>query len=164
MKTATLISPAASADANTRLQRIRSLAWFLDNSIPLPGGLRIGADAIIGLIPGLGDALGAALSAYIINEARILGAPRSVLLRMSGNVLTETIIGAIPFAGDLFDAAFKANSRNLALLSEYQLNPVGARRSSRLLVFGFSLLLTLLVIAMIAIPVFVIWLLVQALQ
>jgi hypothetical protein len=162
MKAATLISAAHSADTNARLQRIRSLAWLLDNSIPLPGGYRIGVDALIGLVPGLGDALGAMLSAYIINEARILGASRSILMRMTGNVLIETVVGAIPFAGDLFDAAFKANSRNLALLAQYQLDPISARRGSRLFVVGFSLLLALLVIAMIAIPVLVVVLIVRA--
>lgn len=139
-----------------RLQRLRSIAWLLDNSIPLPGGMRIGLDAIIGLVPGIGDAIGAVISAYIINEARALGAPRSVLLRMTGNVMIETIIGAIPFAGDLFDAAYKSNMRNLALLERYTLDPTGSRRSSRLFVFGFSLLLALLVFAMIAIPVLIV--------
>lgn len=142
--------------SNDRLQRLRSIAWLLDNSIPLPGGMRIGLDAIIGLIPGIGDAVGAVLSAYIINEARSMGAPKSVLLRMAGNVMIETIIGAIPFAGDLFDAAYKANMRNLALLESYQLDPSGSRRSSRLFVFGFSVLLALLVLAMIAIPVLIV--------
>ena len=125
-------------------------------SIPLPGGYRIGLDPIIGLVPGLGDAIGALLSAFIINEARSLGAPRSILLRMIGNVAIETVLGAIPFAGDIFDAAFKANSRNLALLARYQLDPIGSRRSSRFFVFGFSLLLALVVAFVIAVPVLVI--------
>jgi hypothetical protein len=96
------------------------------------------------------------ISAYIVNEARALGAPRSVLMRMIGNVMIETVIGAIPFAGDLFDAAFKANTRNLALLARYQLDPIGSRRSSRWFVVGFSLLLAACVVAMIAIPVLVV--------
>jgi hypothetical protein len=146
----------ARRPASERLKRLRSLAWLLDNSIPLPGGLRVGLDAIIGLVPGIGDAVGAVISAYIINEARSMGAPKSVLLRMTGNVMIETIIGAIPFAGDVFDAAYKSNMRNLALLERYQLDPSGSRRSSRLFVFGFSLLLALLVIAMIAIPVLIV--------
>lgn len=128
----------------------------MDNSIPLPGGMRIGADAIIGLIPGVGDAVGALISTFLVNEARAMGAPRSVLLRMMGNVLIETVIGAIPFAGDLFDAAFKANMRNLALLERYAANPTASRRSSRWFVFGFSVLMLLLVITIIAIPVLVI--------
>lgn len=156
MRTATIIPATAPLDAAERLRRLRGIAWLLDNSIPLPGGYRIGLDAVIGLVPGIGDAIGALLSAYILNEARSLGAPRSVLMRMAGNVLTETVIGAIPFAGDLFDAAFKANMRNLALLERYHLDPTGSRRNSRWFVLGFSSLLLLVVAAMIAIPVLLI--------
>jgi hypothetical protein len=156
MKTATLISAANGAQSAERMRRLRTLAWLLDNSIPLPGGYRVGLDPLIGLIPGLGDALGALVSAYIVNEARSLGAPRSLLMRMLGNVALEAFVGTIPFAGDLFDAAFKANSRNLALLARHQLDPVGSRRSSRWFVFGFSLLLTLVVVLMVAIPILVI--------
>ena len=163
MKTATLISAAHAPDTVERLRRLRQLAWLLDNSIPLPGGYRIGLDPIIGLVPGIGDAIGALLSAYIVNEARRFGAPRSILLRMLGNVVVETVVGAIPFAGDLFDAGFKANSRNLALLARYQLDPIGSRRSSRAFVFGFSLLLGLVVVAMIALPVLLVVALVKLL-
>jgi hypothetical protein len=162
MKTATLITAAQSHDTVERLRRLRQLAWLLDNSIPLPGGYRIGLDAIIGLVPGIGDAIGALVSAYIVNEARSLGAPRSVLLRMMGNVLLETVVGAIPFAGDLFDAGFKANSRNLALLARYQLDPIGARRGSRWFVAGFSFLLALAAIAMVALPVLLVIAIVRA--
>jgi hypothetical protein len=150
-----------ASGAAERLRRLRSLAWLMDNSIPLPGGMRIGADALIGLIPGIGDAIGAVISAYLINEARSMGASRSVLLRMTGNVLIETVIGSIPFAGDLFDAAFKANMRNLALLEGYALNPAATRRNSRWFVFGFSLLMLLLIITVIAVPVLVIVAIVQ---
>ncbi|MDY6949403.1 MAG: DUF4112 domain-containing protein [Pseudomonadota bacterium] len=153
--TGTLIT-AKDVDSAERARRLRALAWLMDNSIPLPGGFRVGIDAIIGLVPGIGDAIGALISAYIINEARGMGAPRSVLLRMMGNVMLETVIGAIPLAGDLFDAAFKANTRNLALLAQYQLDPVGSRRGSRLFVAGFLLLLLLMIGVMIAIPVLII--------
>lgn len=162
MRSATLISRPNDRDTRDRMQHLRSLAWWLDDSIPLPGGFRVGFDALIGLIPGLGDAIGALLSAYILNEARRLGAPRSVLMRMTGNVLIETFVGAVPFAGDLFDAAFKANLRNLALLERYQRDPVTSRRTSRLFVLGFSLLLVLLVMTIIAIPVLVVVLLFRA--
>ena len=145
--------PASATNAMERIRRIRTLAWLLDNSIPLPGGYRIGLDAVIGLIPGIGDAVGALVSAFIINEARALGVPRSVLLRMMGNVMIETVVGAVPLAGDLFDAAFKANMRNLALLEAYQLNPKTSRRQSRWFVAGFSLLLVLLAITVVAVPV-----------
>jgi Domain of unknown function (DUF4112) len=162
MKTATLISAAHSQETLDRMRRLRQLAWLLDNSIPLPGGFRIGLDAIVGLVPGVGDAISALVSAYIINEARSLGAPRSVLMRMMANVAIDTIVGAIPFAGDLFDAGFKANTRNLALLARYQLDPIRSRRSSRWFVFGFSTLLALAVIAMIALPVLLVVVLFKA--
>ena len=157
MKTATLISAADAPRTAERIRRLRSFAWLLDNSIPLPGGYRIGLDPIIGLLPGLGDAIGALLSAFIINEARSLGAPRSILMRMIGNVAIETVLGAIPFAGDVFDAVFKANTRNLSLLARYQLDPIG----SRWFMFGFSLLLVAVVAFVIAVPVLVILALVK---
>jgi hypothetical protein len=157
MKTLTgTVITARDRDNAERTRRLRTLAWLMDNSIPLPGGLRIGVDAIIGLVPGIGDAIGALISAYIINEAREMGAPRSLLLRMMGNVIIDTVVGAVPLAGDLFDAAFKSNSRNLALLAQYQLDPVGTRRGSRWVVAGFFLLLALMVLVLIAIPVLVV--------
>jgi hypothetical protein len=104
--------------ATAKLKRLRALAWLLDNSIPLPGGFRIGLDPILGLIPGLGDALGAVLALYIIYEARQLGASRTLLLRMLGNMAIDAVLGSVPIIGDLFDAGFKANMRNLALLEK----------------------------------------------
>jgi hypothetical protein len=161
VKNGTVI-PLAGEDPRTRLERLRRLAWLLDNSIPLPGGFRIGLDAVIGLVPGIGDAIGALLSVFILNEARMLGAPRSVLLRMSGNILIETIVGAIPLAGDLFDAGFKANARNIALLERYQLDPVRSARSSRWFVGGFALFLLLLAAFIIAVPILIVVAIVQA--
>ncbi|MET0986729.1 MAG: DUF4112 domain-containing protein [Steroidobacteraceae bacterium] len=156
MKTVAATSAFSDDSRRARLERIRGIAWLLDNSIPLPGGYRVGIDALIGLVPGIGDAVGALLSAYILNEARILGAPRSVLLRMTLNVLLETLIGAVPFAGDLFDAAFKANMRNLALLERYDASPTSSRRESRWFLVGFAALLVLVIAVMIAVPVLVI--------
>jgi hypothetical protein len=148
--------PLPGEESRTRLDRLRRLAWLLDNSIRLPGGFRIGLDPVIGLIPGIGDAIGALLSVFILNEARILGAPGSVLLRMAGNVVIETVIGAIPFVGDLFDAGFKANARNLALLERYQLDPVRSIRSSRWFVGGFALLLALLGALIVSVPILIV--------
>jgi hypothetical protein len=152
IKTGTYISVAEPSRAD-RFRRLESLAWLLDNSILLPGGYRIGVDALIGLIPGLGDAIGALFSAFILNEARLLGAPRSVLWRMTANVMMEAVVGAVPFAGDLFDAAYKANSRNLALLKRYEGDPAGSRRSSRLFIVGFGLLSIAMLAAIVAVPV-----------
>ncbi len=127
------------------MRKLRGLAYLLDNSIPLPGGFRVGLDAIIGLVPGIGDTAGAVLSAYILTQAARLGAPRPVLLRMAANVGIETVVGAIPFLGDLFDAGWKANARNVALLDAFLERPAAAERASRgflaLLLAGLSLLL-----------------------
>jgi hypothetical protein len=110
-------------------REMRRLAWLLDESIRLPGGYRIGLDGIVGLIPGVGDAVGLAASSYILLRARRFGIPRVVMARMIGNVLLETVIGAIPILGDLFDFAFKANRRNVALMEQYLVDERHVRRS-----------------------------------
>ncbi len=117
-------NPAAQAAAGwtgraAELSKLKRLAWLLDNSIPLPGGIRIGAESLIGLIPGIGDAVGALVSSYILAQAIRLGASTSVLLRMALNVGLDLLVGAIPVLGDLFDMVFKANQRNAALLDAY---------------------------------------------
>ena len=101
---------------NPRLERIRFLANLLDTCIVLPGGFRIGLDPILGLIPGVGDVIGAALSLYLVREASKLGIRKWILLRMVGNVAIETFLGIIPVVGDGFDAFWKANVRNLRLI------------------------------------------------
>lgn len=123
-------------------QRLRQLAWLLDSSIPVPGTrFTIGLDALIGLFPVLGDLLGVLISGYIVNEAARLGAPRTVLLRMAANIVVEGVIGIIPFAGDAFDAAWKANQRNVRLLDAWLDRPGKPARASRL--FGATLVLAL---------------------
>jgi hypothetical protein len=120
---------------NEDLRQLDRLAWILDSSIPVPGTkFRVGLDGLIGLIPGIGDAIGALLSSYIIAQAAGSGAPASVLARMGLNVLTETVLGAVPLMGDLFDFAFKANARNVRLLHEHVTTPSSARRGSRVVV------------------------------
>lgn len=134
---------------NSAAGEIRRLAWLLDSAIRLPGGFRIGLDGIVGLVPGIGDALGLLASTYIIVRARRFGVPGVVLARMIGNVALEFVIGTIPVLGDLFDFAFKANLRNLALMEQYLVNERQVRRSSRVrvlatLVLGLALLALLL--------------------
>jgi hypothetical protein len=116
-------------------RRLGRLAWWLDSSIPLPiGQWRIGLDPLIGLIPGLGDVIGILLSSYILAEAARIGVPRALLLRMAGNVAIEGIVGVVPILGDLFDAAWKANQRNVRLLEGYLQQPTRVRRASNALV------------------------------
>jgi hypothetical protein len=156
--TASMVIGAGTEAQQThaRLERLRSLAWLLDSSIPLPGGFRIGLDAIVGLVPVVGDVAGALIAGFILNEARLLGAPRSVLLRMSANVMIETVLGAVPLLGDLFDAGFKANLRNIALLERYQLSPHRSQRQSRWILAGVGAGLILLVAMLVAIPILLI--------
>jgi hypothetical protein len=130
-------------------RRLARLAWLLDNSIPLPGTkFRIGLDALLGLVPGLGDVAGVLLSSYIVREAARIGAPPALLARMAWNVAVEGIVGMVPFLGDVFDAAWKANQRNYALLEAHLQNPRRTARSSRLfvalLVIGLVALMLLL--------------------
>jgi hypothetical protein len=98
------------------MARLDLLAHLLDTAILLPGNRRIGLDAIVGLIPVIGDAITTAISSYIVWEARRLGAPRWLIARMAANVAIDGVVGAVPIIGDLFDAAFKANRRNVQLL------------------------------------------------
>ena len=144
-------------------KQLRHLAWLLDESVPLPGGYRIGVDGILGLIPGIGDISTALLSSYIIYQARALGAPKSLLFRMAINVALETAIGSIPLFGDLFDFYFKANLRNLALLEEFHQHPKTVVNKSRFQVAGFALLVTLLVGLIIALPLLLLVALIKAL-
>jgi hypothetical protein len=85
-------------------------------------------------VPFVGDLVGVLLSSYILGEAARLGASRSVLARMAFNIAVEGLAGLIPFAGDVFDAAWKANQRNVRLLNQWLERPARAERSSRLLV------------------------------
>src|SRR5258706_12536880 len=129
-------------------ERLTRHAWLLDSSIPIPGtGLSIGIDALIGLFPVLGDLIGVALSGYIITEAHRLGASRAVLARMAFKVAVEGIGGMVPVAGDVFDAAWKANQRNVRLLDAWRARPHKAERGSRLFMAGLALALLLFLVA-----------------
>ncbi len=122
------------------------LARLLDDAIPIPGtGWRIGIDPLIGLVPGIGDVLGAVASAWILVVASRLGAPGAVIARMGWNVAIDTVLGTIPVAGDLFDAGWKSNAKNVALLERWLERPGPARRSSAALVaaIAFALLVAL---------------------
>jgi hypothetical protein len=100
-----------------RLRRLERLAVLLDSAIVIPGtNFRIGIDPLLGLFPGGGDVVGAALSGYIVYESWRLGVPAAGLLRMVANVIADTALGAVPVAGDVFDAYWKANLRNIAIL------------------------------------------------
>lgn len=109
-----------NAERLITLNRIRKLSRLMDTAIRIPGiGFRIGLDPIIGLIPGAGDLVSTAFSAYIIFLAARFKLPTPVLYRMVFNIGLEAVVGAVPLVGDLFDAFYKSNIRNLAMLEQH---------------------------------------------
>jgi hypothetical protein len=131
--------PASRGPVREVRERLARLAWLLDSSIPIPGTrFTIGLEALIGLFPVIGDAIGVFLSSYIVREAAALGVSRSILARMMFNVALEGLVGMIPLAGDVFDAAYKANQRNVRLLNAWLEHPRAAQRSSRAFMVGLT--------------------------
>jgi len=102
------------------MARVAMVARFMDALFVIPGTrIRLGFDAILGLVPVAGDLLAQAISTYIIWEAHQLGVRKLTLMRMLGNTLIDTAIGSIPIAGDAFDVAFRANMKNMRLLQRH---------------------------------------------
>jgi len=109
--------PQRDESVSQALVRLEALARIMDSAVTLPGTkVAMGFDALLGLIPVIGDAISGAISAYIIWEARRLGASRWLLTRMATNTCIDTVLGSIPVVGDVFDVAYKANRKNVALL------------------------------------------------
>lgn len=103
-----------------RLAQVRFLANLMDDRFAVPGTrVRFGFDTVLGLVPGLGDALTSAISLLIVHHAWASGAPKLTLARMLGNVGVDFVIGVIPVLGDLMDFAWKANRKNARLLEEH---------------------------------------------
>lgn len=134
---------------NRRTGRLRRIAWLLDDLVRVPGtSRRIGLDPVLGLLPGGGDIAGGALSAYIVVAAARLGAPSSVIVRMGWNIVVDTLLGGVPLIGDLFDAWWKANRRNVELLERYLEQPGSVRRSSRLVLAGVLIAIAATIVGM----------------
>lgn len=135
------LPPESEAERQLR-ERLNFLAWLLDSSIPLPGTrFTIGLDAIVGLLPFLGDMIGVALSSLIVAEASRLGAPRTLLMRMAFNVAIDGLVGLVPFLGDAFDAGWKANQKNVRLLNAWLDHPHRAERGNRIFIGVLALAL-----------------------
>jgi Domain of unknown function (DUF4112) len=102
------------------LERLDKLSRLFDTAFILPGtNIRFGIEAVMRLIPGIGDAVASALSCWLLYEAHRLKVPTPVFSRMVINVAIEGIVGAVPLLGDLFDVGFRANRRNVKILREY---------------------------------------------
>jgi Domain of unknown function (DUF4112) len=134
------------------------MAWLLENSIPVPGTRwRFGFDGIIGLIPGLGDLVGGALTLLVVWRASRMGLPRIVVARMLVNAAIDIVVGVIPFAGDAFDLWFKANTRNLGLARRWLEEPPRSTRDE-------WLALLLIIGILVGTLAFMVWIVVAAIS
>ena len=135
-----------------RLEGLRRIARFLDSAIQVPGTTyRVGLDPILGLVPGIGDLVSPLFGLGILWQANDLGVPKVVQVRMLFNIALDAVVGAVPLVGDLFDFAWKANTKNFALLErhaeqEYRTTPGD---------WLFVGMLTLIVMAIAALPLIV---------
>lgn len=131
-----------------KLERLRYLSNIWDNALSVPGTkLRVGLESIIGLLPFGGDAIGLLLSCYILFHAIQFKLPKTILLRMVANILIDAVGGVVPVFGDLFDTAWKANTRNVDLLEAHLHRPTVSHSANRR--FLFLLWLGILSIAVI---------------
>lgn len=124
-------------DPKLALPAVRALAHLMDKAVTLPGtNVSIGLDALLGLLPGIGDTVSSAIGGYTVLIAHRLGAPTPVLVRMVLNLGVDAVIGVVPVAGDLLDLGWKANVKNAHLLEQALADPRGARRASTWVVAG----------------------------
>ncbi|MBU1254850.1 MAG: DUF4112 domain-containing protein [Alphaproteobacteria bacterium] len=111
--------PTGSDPVSIR-RRVEALEQVLERSFRIPGvNYPVGLDAIVGLVPVVGDLITAAMGAYIVWEGKNLGMPKWKLWRMAGNVAFDTALGAVPLVGDAFDLVFRSNTRNLKIIRKH---------------------------------------------
>jgi hypothetical protein len=146
-------------DDQKNIAQLRSLSRLLDTKFQGPLGTRYGMDALIGLIPGVGDFITSALSFYIIAQATALGVSSATLIRMAINIIFENVIDMIPFVGNLFDFYWKANKMNLDLIESHLKNPTRETIQSRTVVALIFIVLLLMLIA----SGYITWLVIEAL-
>jgi len=114
------INLPTGTDPQSIRQRVESMEMVLERSFRIPGiNYPVGLDAVIGLIPVLGDIITTAMGAYIVWEARNLGLPKWKLWRMGANVAFDTVIGVVPIVGDAADLLFRSNTRNLRIIKKH---------------------------------------------
>lgn len=139
---------------------VRRLAWILDDAVAVPGtgGRRIGVDGIVAFVPVVGDAAGIVLGSIIVVVGVLVGVSIPTVIRMVLHVALESLVGLIPFVGAVFDAAYKANNRNLALIEADLADRAATRRSSivtlaivALIVVGAILFIVGVVVAAVAV-------------
>ena len=142
------LHPMDTSAPSPSIARVRAVARVLDTAIGIPGTkIRFGLDPIIGLVPGLGDVASAVLSGYIVLTGIRLGVSPTVVARMIGNIAIDTLLGSVPVLGDLFDASWKSNKKNVELLERHLGVATTGGRRNRLLALGGVVALTLIAAA-----------------
>lgn len=158
-------APVVTTGGPREIERLRRLTRLLDSAIPIPGTrYRFGLDALVGIVPWIGDVIGGIFSSYIVLQAARMGVSKPTLIRMMGNVAVDTVIGEIPFLGDLFDVGWKSNTRNLQLLEAHLERPTTTTRTSRGVVLLVILGLVLLLAGIIALGILLANLVIAALR
>jgi uncharacterized protein DUF4112 len=124
--------PARAEQANVE-RSLDQLSHMMDGLFRIPGtGWRIGLDALVGLIPGVGDFATTAVSFYILAAGVRYRVPKVTLLRMASNIAVDYLLGAVPIVGDLFDVAWKSNQMNVELLKRRASVPPEEARQGRI--------------------------------
>jgi Domain of unknown function (DUF4112) len=139
---------------------LEMLAHLMDSAFHIPGlGIRFGLDALIGLVPFLGDTLTSLASLYILNAGRRYGVPRITMLRMGANIALDYLVGMVPFLGDAFDIVWKANQKNVALLKRHVMATPAEERRARmgdwLVLAGLVLALAVVLVGSITVAVWI---------
>ena len=146
-----------------KLNHLRRLSYLWDRSLSVPGtNFRFGIESLVGVLPVGGDIVGMVLSTYILLQAAQLGLPKAVLVRMVLNIVLDGVVGAIPLLGDLFDTAWKANTKNVNLLEAHLRSPQSSRNADRWFFFVLFAGLMLIMVALSAVGVIIIRLLMRA--
>lgn len=156
------VLPPSRPQSGLSDESLEIVASLLDNVFHIPGtNLRFGLDPIIGLVPGLGDAISGLASFLIVFAAWQRHIPRVTIARMVANIGIDTLVGSLPFLGDAFDAAWKSNRKNVTLLRRTQYDPRKRQVwTDWLFLLGIVLILTALVI----VPLVVLWFLIHLLR
>ena len=148
-----------------KVRQLRQLSDLLDNAIRVPGtSLGSCLDPVLGLIPGGGDVLGGLISIYIVFSAATMGLPKETLTRMATNIVFDSLVGIVPVFGDLFDVAWKANSKNMDLLESHLGSPQVSKKADSSFIFILLGGLILFVIAIAALGFVIISLLLKIIQ
>lgn len=145
------------AELERDLERARNLARLLDSAIGVPViGVRLGLDSLLGLLPGVGDAMGAVLGGYPVLLAIKHRLPAFVVARLLANIALDALLGAVPIIGDAFDVGFKSNLRNQRIIERYAMEPARTTRTSKRLMLLAIAALVLIVVALLALTIWIV--------